>query len=118
MFTFVSQWCGTHQWRVDPLAKSHLAYLDQQLTPLVGFKLDHATIVRRALLALVEQVDAMRTIEDPEMAQMRRLLEGVRLREAASPKDTVVQPNDLDKQPELTFKQHQKEGLDRLKGTH
>jgi hypothetical protein len=105
----------SHQWRVDPAAATHLAYLHQQLAPLVGFKLDHATLVRRALVALVEQVDTMRSITDTEVQQMRQLLEGVRLREAANVRDSLVTDGDLETNPERLFKQHHKAALERLK---
>jgi hypothetical protein len=105
----------SHQWRVDPAAATHLAYLAQQLLPLVAFKLDHATLVRRALLAYVEQIDTMRQIECPETREMRQLLEGVRLREAANVRDSLVTDGDLEANPERLFKQHHKAALERLK---
>jgi hypothetical protein len=108
----------SHQWRVDPAAHIHLAYLHQQLAPLVHFKLDHATLVRRALLAYVEQIDTMRQIECPETLEMRKLLEGVRLREAANVRDSLVTDGDLSEHAERTFKQHHKAGMERLKASN
>jgi hypothetical protein len=103
--------------RADPQMAIELAYLRQTLAPLVDIRIDTTMLVRVAVSTLVRYIDDIREIDDTDTRTMRELLLANWLRNAGHLRDSLVKPGDLETNPERTFRRHQKEALERLKGT-